>query len=487
MARLPFRSFPKAVEFNIETLTNLVGTSGFFCISPSTWELAYSLILGYGYWRSRYYFRDPTTGELQDITDEEFTQITDVVDTALEEFQMAGCTELTAAVDNLTAQVGLINLAVPGVGGCPCPPAAFGELVPDQLSPGAPGSDPPPDGFDSWPEYYTYKCSAANRIADDYTATLKSVAGVMAGLSAINPAIFPTVMGNALQGWAAVGLILLGFNTGNSGGVMIDSLLTLRLTNLDYHDRVNELADALNADKETIVCDLFAATTAAAARQALLDWQDSFYAGLTYSGGQTQTEFSTQMNRLRNNAFNATVQNVLFELHAETADYTGAIDCDQCTDLGCTDFYSFDDNSTGWGFEDISANGGAAQGAWDEAAGALRVDMQTDGSANSTGFGRWAHSLATQIPYGIGATITMRYPASEDAEDLGYDVWVTYTDASQENEHVEDADAGELTLTLTENKTVESFAIGIGRSNGAGGGTAYDIAGFCLDVCVTLP
>jgi hypothetical protein len=81
----------------------------------------------------------------------------------------------------------------------------------------------------------------------------------------------------------------------------------------------------------------------------------------------------------------------------------------------------------------------------------------------------------------------MRYPASEDAEDLGYDVWVTYTDASQENEHVEDADAGDLTLVLTENKTVESFAIGIGRSNGAGGGTAYDIAGFCLDVCVTLP
>jgi len=335
MARLPYRSFPKAVEFSIETLFNQVGSTGFFCISPSTWELAYSLILGYGYWRSRYYFRDPTTGELQDITDDEFTEITNIVDIAIEEFQMAGCTELTAAVDNLTAQVGLINLAVPGVGGCPCPPPAYGEITPDQQTQPDPAENPPPAGWSTWTEYFGYKCAAANRIADDYTATLKSVAGVMAGLSVINPLIFPTVMGNALQGWAAVGLMLLGFNTGNSGGTMIDALLVLRQTGLDYHDRVNELADALNADKETIVCDLFGAASAADARQALLDWQNGFYAGLGYIGGQTQTEFSTQMDRFRNNVFNAAVQNILFELDAETADYTGAVDCDECgEDIG---------------------------------------------------------------------------------------------------------------------------------------------------------
>ena len=332
MARLPYRSFPKAVEFNIETLFNQVGTTGFFCISSSTWELAYSLILGYGYWRSRYYFRDAVTGELQDITDDEFTQITNIVDIAIEEFQMAGCTELTAAVDNLTAQVGLVNLAVPGVGGCPCPPQAYGEITPDQQTQPDPAENPPPTGFSTWSEYFAYKCSAANRIADDYTATLKSVAGVMAGLSEINPLIFPIVMGNALQGWAAVGLMLLGFNTGNTGGVMIDALMVLRQTGLDYHDRVNELADALNADKETIVCDLFGASSGAAARQALIDWQNSFYAGLTYSGGQTETEFSAEMNRFRNNVFNAAVQNILFELDPETADYTGAVDCDTCGD-----------------------------------------------------------------------------------------------------------------------------------------------------------
>jgi hypothetical protein len=373
-------------------------------------------------------------------------------------------------------------------GGCPCPAPAYGDVPPiSGEETGAPGSDPPPEGFGSWPEYYLYKCSAANRMVDDYVSTLKSVAGVMAGASVINSALFPAIISNALQGWAAVGLMKIGFETGRAAAIMVDSMYVLRLTGLDYHDRINELADALFADKETIVCDLFEATSAATAKTAIVDWQGSFYAGLDYSGGQTSGAFSGQMNRFLNNVFNPALLNLLLELHEETQSYIGEVDCDECNPLGCTDFYSFDDNSTGWGFDDISTNGGSAQGAWDAAAGALRVDIQTDGSANSTGFGRWEHGLGTQIPYGIGATITMRYPASEDAENLGYDVWVTYTDASEENNHVEDADAGELTLTLTENKTVESFAVGIARSNGAGGGVAYDLLGFCLDVCVTLP
>jgi hypothetical protein len=373
-------------------------------------------------------------------------------------------------------------------GGCPCPPPAYGDIPPPEAGdPGAPGSDPPPDGFGSWPEYYLYKCSAANRMIDDYVSTLKSVAGVMAGASFVNPALFPPIISNALQGWAAVGLMKIGFETGSAAATMVDSMYVLRLTGLDYHDRINELADALFADKETVVCDLFGDLTAATARTSILDWQNSFYAGLSYTGGQTQTEFSTQMDRFRNNVFGPAVLNLLFELHEETQAYIGEVDCDECDPLGCTDFYSFDEDSTGWGFSDISTNGGSAQGEWDEAAGALRVDMQTDGSANSLGRGRWGHGLSTQIPYGIGATITVRYPASEDAQLIGYDVWVTYTDASEENENVEDADAGELTLTLTENKTVQSFTVGFARSNGAGGGTAYDLAGFCLDVCVTLP
>jgi hypothetical protein len=487
MARLPFRSFPKAVEFNIETLFNLEGQTGFFCISPSTWELAYSLILGYGYWRSRYYFRDPTTGELQDITDDEFTEITNIVDIAIEEFQMAGCDDLVVAVDNLTAQVGLINIAAPSAG-CECGAPAYGGILPDGATePGGPGS-PPPDGFDSWPIYYAYKCAAANRIVDDYIATLLNISKLVLsfGPGVLNPNIV-SFLSIQLSQFATVGLIRLGYNTSLSAALVIDALVALYLEDPGYYNRIIELADELEADKETGVCILFEASDTPTAKTALRAWQNSFYLGLTYTGGQLESFFGPLLDRVFNNLVNNTVLNLLFEYHAETDGYGGDIDCADCDPLGCTDFYSFDDNSTGWGFEDISANGGAAQGAWDEAAGALRVDMQTDGSANSLGRGRWTHGLGTQIPYGIGATITMRYPASEDAEVIGYDVWVTYTDASQENNNVEDADAGELTLTLAENKTVQSFAVGIGRSNGAGGGTAYDLSGYCLDVCVTLP
>jgi hypothetical protein len=313
------------------------------------------------------------------------------------------CGDVIAAIENLTAQVGLINLAVPGVGGCPCPPAAYGEITPDQQTQPDPAENPPPAGFSTWTEYFGYKCAAANRIADDYTATLKSVAGVMAGLAAINPAIFPTVMGNALQGWAAVGLMLLGFNTGNSGGIMIDALLVLRQTGLDYHDRVDELADALNADKETIVCDLFGAASAADARQALLDWQDSFYAGLTYSGGQTQAEFSTEMNRFRNNAFNAAVQNVLFELDAETAEYTGAVDCEECgEDLGPVIFGRLPE------FADSDEYGGSGDLSLDNASRVLTATLDENGfyyvaiKHIDHGSDFWCEYTATSLANGNG-------------------------------------------------------------------------------------
>jgi hypothetical protein len=378
-------------------------------------------------------------------------------------------------------------------GGCGCEGApAYGDIEPEETDqPGLPGSDPPPAGFASWPEYFTYKCSAANRMVDDYISTLLLTGRLVQAFAAVNPSLDNIVNFLAVQlsQYATVGLMRLGYNTGPAAANTIHQfqLLYSEDENGGYFARVEELAELLALDKEAIVCDLFEAETSSAVASAFSSWQTGWYDDLTYTGTQTQTTFALRMNNVRPNLLNSTVRNVLFEFHQETDGYPETVDCDDCESLGCTDFYSFDDNSTGWGFQDISSNGGSAQGEWDEAAGALRVDIQTDGSANSLGRGRWAHGLGTQIPYGIGATITVRYPASEDAELIGYDVWVTYTDASEENNNVEDADAGELTLTLTENKTVESFAVGIGRSNGAGGGTAYDLSGFALDVCVTLP
>lgn len=99
----------KAAEFDITTLGQAGGRSGLVCLSESTWELAYSLVTFYGYWRSRYYFTDPATGDRRTLTDDEYTLVTDMVDLAIEELRVTGCEELTEAINNIVAQLELSN------------------------------------------------------------------------------------------------------------------------------------------------------------------------------------------------------------------------------------------------------------------------------------------------------------------------------------------------------------------------------------------
>jgi hypothetical protein len=261
MARLPFRSFPKAVEFSIETLFNQVGSTGFFCISPSTWELAYSLILGYGYWRSRYYFRDAITGELQDITDEEYTEITNIVDIAVEEFQMAGCEDLTDAVNNLTAQVGLINTNVANANDCGCDGTSFDESELTDEDVQEPG-----------PDYLDDKCRVANVLHDrirNFASTMDTIGvdnilnlgvglatSIVAGLVLAGPG-----------GWAT--LLVIGVVS----GIL---LLLVDLTAGQFGDLVTELDN----NQDDLVCALFSATDASGARDAYVGILDAQAVGV---------------------------------------------------------------------------------------------------------------------------------------------------------------------------------------------------------------
>lgn len=326
MARLPFRSFPKAVEFNIETLFNQDGFTGFFCISPSTWELAYSLILGYGYWRSRYYFRDETTGELQDITDEEYTDITNIVDIAIEEFQMAGCTDLTEAVNNLTAQVGLINTNITNAGDCGCDGNSFDEggLTDEDVE--NPGQD-----------YLDDKCRVANVLHDrvrNFASTMDTIGvdnllnlgvgfatSIIAGLVIAGPG-----------GWAT--LLVIGVVS----GIL---LLIVDLTAGQFGNLVTELDD----NQDDLVCALFSASSADGARDAYLAVLDAQAVG--------EPEQAIVAFMLTNSVTN--------QLFAPTGSYVDGTDwlndgftptdCSECE--GCLSFSP----------ETIFGSGGGAEGA----------------------------------------------------------------------------------------------------------------------------
>lgn len=214
-------------------------------------------------------------------------------------------------------------------GGCGCPP--YGTVPGEVIDQPDPETEPPPSGFADWEDYFVYKCAASNRIVDDYIATLTAVSRLFSAvLAAFNQQVQTEIIGSALGSWAAVGVMKIGYNTAINGAKVVEALVNLLIADAAYYERIDEMLALMAADKETIVCDLFQAITNGQANTSMADWQSSFYAGLTYSGPQTQAAFTTQMNVVRANLVSFPVRNVLFSYHAETASYTGAVDCDDC-------------------------------------------------------------------------------------------------------------------------------------------------------------
>ena len=237
-------------------------------------------------------------------------------------------TDVSGIVDSLQGIISHCNLC--GSTGCDCPPA-YGDIDPPELAEtGTPQTDPPPPTFPTWSEYFDHKCAAANRIADDYIATLDNFGNTQPILLSLPIAIIGSFLGSSLSFGLAKGLMQVGYGTGESAGIVISALVNLFTASPSYLTRLGEMGDAMEAAKQTLVCDLFQATTTAAAATAVQDFQNSIYPLLTYGPGETQAEFSGQANRIRNRLFTNSVLNYLFEFDQETADIGGSIDCATC-------------------------------------------------------------------------------------------------------------------------------------------------------------
>jgi len=320
MARELFRSRPKAVEFDIAgLLSDLGGKSGLLCLSETTWELAYNLVLFYGYWRSRYYYRDPATGEAQTLTDEEYDQITDLVDLAIEELQMPGCDEITIALNNLTVAVSGLGTN----GGSGCCPAAYGALPEDAVDPGDQSNQIPPAGFATWAEYTDYKCRAANRIADEWTQTVRNMATLGGIGSVIGAAALALFIQTSLLSGILVGIMALGFSAASAAAIIIGLLITLIVGNAAQFAFFDDLADDLDTNHADFVCDIFTATSVAVAKNRI---------GLfTLAYANASEPFNSTLTDLISNLFNDNLLNILFVEDPETAEYVGTVDCDACS------------------------------------------------------------------------------------------------------------------------------------------------------------
>jgi len=334
-----FVSRPKACEFDLEILQSASGRSGLLCISQSTWALAYSLVSFYGYWRSRYYTTDPD-GKMLELTDEEWETVTDYVDLAIEELSMSNCDlmleKLTELIDAVTSVSATLNLTASISSGC-CSP--YGTPPPDAVADeGEIGVGDPPEGFDTWEQYQEYKCSQANRIADDWIATIGNLSSIGGIVGVIAGAALAAFLNTSLLGGVLVGVMAVGFSAGTAATLIIAALIALIAGGVGLFAYFIDLSADMETDKQDLVCALYNATSVSGAITAISDFTADIAAGLSYDPGDDDSLFQSVVGDIAGAIINTSVINGLFDGSLEP--YNGELDC-TCSGVQCAIGFHF--------------------------------------------------------------------------------------------------------------------------------------------------
>jgi hypothetical protein len=453
--RLPFRSNRKAVEFDIVGLINNDDIkTGLFCLSETTWELAYNLVLWYGAWRSRYYFID-TDDSLKTITDDEYQQILEIYQLAVEELQMGDLNEGLNAIANAISELadrdccGAASGVSCGSGGATGPGSGSPSPLIDN------GTNPDPDSYENYAAYQDYKCRVAEHIVNQMQSDIDKLQllnwgtitlyGVLELTAVIAATVATPIFGDEVL--AVVGALAL-----LSGAIS---------------GPLDELETAITAIEDDLKCIMYLSQNASVAKQnmrlALAAELDT----------QTTDTVLFVAQQIGNMFLSFASLNRLFDLD-ETISYPSSVfDCDTCL----SDFllYEFTLNNQGWTFTDNSAGGDSdATGGWtDIGGGRLETTHHVDALPSAVSLGTWRHDGFT--PFAItGAQLRCDFSAPSDGINTGHIVRIIYDDASFDELAEEGTGAITVIMSTPASKTIEAIEVETGRSNSAFSEVEYD-------------
>lgn len=330
-------------------LTFSTGWEGcIYCLSPETAYLASLNLERFTAWRKRWHH---TNGD--ELTNEEWDNAQAIV--------AQGVYELMGSCDTLGSEIraGLETLALAiqssgGTGGGGCYPQNSvieciinlpnEELLgPGEYEQGNPAVDPPPDGFSTWDEYFTYKCQAANFIwwlERKHMANLRSFEGIAALASLLGPSVA------GLAGLLPAAFTPAGF------AAFVAAIVAIGLLSLTSWFFMDEMIQWWDDNRETIVCALYDSGTSVAAVAALGNFlEDAIQAIVTWGAlsavaGAIADLLGTAFSQLAGNGIVAP----LFAATASIVSVDGAIDCDACEQAveGCYIFGSDVDGFESW-------------------------------------------------------------------------------------------------------------------------------------------
>ncbi len=256
------------------------------------------------------------------------------------------CEEIVAAIGDITAELNGIKIGIDDLSlnltyirqsvdtvsqtnGC-CAPT--GENPPPTAPDlGDPATEDPPEDWATWAEYWTYKCRAANRIADDWIATLNSLATLSGAAGAIGAIALGLFLNTSLLGGILVGLIAIGFSAAAAAAIVIAALIAIVLGGVGLLAYFAQIGSEMDDNKDDLVCQLFYATSPENARQIIVDFTADIASDLTYDPADDDALFQAQAAVIANAIFNDALTNLLFELDEDTDAYEGTVDCDDCS------------------------------------------------------------------------------------------------------------------------------------------------------------
>ena len=257
----------------------------------------------------------------------------------LEEKLIMGCdtNSIIAALNNIATAGG----GGGGGAGCYCGIPDDTVIPATPADPGDIATETVPDGFDgTWSQYDTHKCKAANKITDDFIATLYGAAtisglvtGMSAGLAYLVIAAAWTGTGSSLLASGILGLIGLGLSAPYViAGLVVAcvALFAFGGAGLGY---LASVADAVDADKENFVCALYSADSVDAAQSALAGLLDSYY-----DVGWSEP-LRDLLDTITLSLLSVATLNTLFEDNEDVAAYTsGTVNCGtDCDDGWCVE------------------------------------------------------------------------------------------------------------------------------------------------------
>lgn len=305
------------------------------------------------------------------------------------------CQELIDAIAQINVQLGLINGSIQVAG------SVDGCCIPVGSNPADPAPDledpevgVPPSDWEDWPTYDTYRCKAANKIADDWIQTLANMATLSGAAATIGALALAAFFSTSLLSGVLVGLMILGFSAFTAAAVIIGALVLMVLSGAGLLAYFADLGQDISDDKEALVCALYNAQSPSAAKSAVVSFTLSKAALISYDPGDDDALFQAQLSSIVNALFNESVTNTLYELDETVDVYVGDIDCDVCEDpcYGGDWFLEFDavEGWTGWttwpsrpfgtlsGGEWLSV-WGLQSGIWDER---LYIDVNFDAAVD---------------------------------------------------------------------------------------------------------